>query len=43
MLQMTGQNERNKVLAVKNRRLAVALGIIAASIYGGYILAYCFF
>jgi hypothetical protein len=29
-------------LSVRNRRLAIILGLIAASIYGGYIIGFYF-
>ena len=42
MSNMADQRNRTERLAARNKKLAVVLGLMAASIYGGYILAYYF-
>lgn len=37
---MSANSRENNVLATKNKRLAVILGLAALTIYAGYILAY---
>lgn len=39
---MVDQRDYREELAVRNKRLAIIIGLIAAGIYGGYILAYYF-
>lgn len=39
---MTENRNNPDVLSTRNKRLATILGLLAASIYGGYIIAFYF-
>ncbi len=42
MQKIVEQRKSRNELSAKNRRLAILLGVAAASIYAGYILAFYF-